>query len=647
MKSTPSIRLVRVFLALSAAIAGSAGGLFTGCANSPSFQAGSRTEKLSDTSGDLQTIAILGMNDFHGALLARELKQPEPHTAGGAAILARHVEILKEVFGPNFLILDGGDQFQGTLESNFAEGKPVVEFFNRLGMSAAAVGNHEFDFGPEGDTPSGTPGSDLRGALKARMSEARYPYLAANIRYKNGRELTDFPNLKPSVVLQSGRLKIGVIGLATIYTPVTTKSENVSDLVFTNAAEATVREAKKLRKQGAHIVVVLAHQGLKCDRMRPEPSLIRRPNDLEGSCEPNDEIPNLVRSIPKGTIDAVIAGHTHQVIHHYLDGIPVIQSGANGLYYNLLYFTWDWRQNRLVQSETAIEGPIPVCEKVFENQGDCNGVRPAPKNGRGSLITPRLHGAKIRAVSDVEAWARQVASSVDSLKKKVVGTAAVNLTHERSREATLGNFITDAMREGLKADIAITNPGGIRAPIESGEIRYEDVYRSFPFDNDVVVLELNHQQLKLLLQVIQSGSRGYFPTSGLKLTLVDPAEPAEGRDLNGDSKIDPWELDRFVSVTLENGRPLEAGRTYRVAIPDFLVNGGDDLGWLMSQIPKNAIHREGAAFMRDVAIGHLTRHPAIGGPDAPLIKPDAPRVVFVKAKPKSSSRSPKKGGKRR
>lgn len=617
--------------------------ILQGCAGTPRFQAGGKTDHLSDTTGDQQTIAILGMNDFHGALLARELKNPEPHSAGGAAVLARHAELLKEVFGPNFFVMDAGDQFQGTLESNAQEGKPVVEFFNQLGMSVAAVGNHEFDFGPEGDARAGTPGTDLRGALKARMKEARYPYVAANIRYKNGSELSDFPNLKPSLMLTAGRLKIGVIGLATLSTPVTTRPEHVSDLVFTSATEATLREAKKLRKAGAHVVIVLAHQGLRCDLMRNEPGILHKPNDMEGSCDGHDEIPELLKALPKGTVDAVIAGHTHQIVHHYLQGVPVIEAGANGLYYNLLYLTYDWRQQKLLHSETTIEGPVPVCERVFENQGDCNALRPAPRNGRGPLVTPKFHGASIRPLSSVEAWAREVARNVESIKTRVVGSAQGALLHDRTKEAPLGNFITDAMRSALKTDVSICNPGGIRASIEAGEIRYEDVFRSFPFDNDVVMVMMNESQLKLLMRVTQSGARGYFPVSGLKVTLLDFSEAAESTDLNHDRKIEPWEVDRLVSVTLPDGSPLDKKKLYRVAIPDFLVSGGDDLGWIMSQIPKSQIIREGAVYMRDAAIAHLAANPGVNSDEKPLVDPANPRLVFTKQKP--SSRKGGRGGK--
>ena len=223
--------------------------LLSSCSSAPRFEAVEKKEGLASTSGDEQTIVIMGLNDVHGALLPREMKSkeledraPVSYRAGGASILASHVDLLRGVFGPNFFILDAGDEFQGTLESNASEGKPVVEFFNAIGLSAAAIGNHEFDFGPAGDQPADAPGADLRGALKARMSEARYPYLSANMAYKNGRPL-DFPNLKPSTMLTAGNLKIGVIGLSTVMTPITTRAEFVKDLSFGNAAQATLREA--------------------------------------------------------------------------------------------------------------------------------------------------------------------------------------------------------------------------------------------------------------------------------------------------------------------------------------------------------------------------------------------------------------------
>ena len=124
------------------------------------------------------TLSIVGTNDLHGGILQREDR-------GGLALLGGYVSNLRAARardGGAVLLIDGGDMFQGTLESNLTEGSAVVAAYNALGYTAAAIGNHEFDFGPAG--PASTPqraDDDPRGALKARAAEASFPFLAANL----------------------------------------------------------------------------------------------------------------------------------------------------------------------------------------------------------------------------------------------------------------------------------------------------------------------------------------------------------------------------------------------------------------------------------------------------------------------------------
>ena len=124
------------------------------------------------------TLSIVGTNDLHGGVVARNGR-------GGLALLGGYVNNLRAARardGGAVLLIDAGDMFQGTLESNLGEGAAVVAAYNALGYAAAAIGNHEFDFGPVGPaaTPR-TPADDPRGALKARAAEARFPFLAANL----------------------------------------------------------------------------------------------------------------------------------------------------------------------------------------------------------------------------------------------------------------------------------------------------------------------------------------------------------------------------------------------------------------------------------------------------------------------------------
>ena len=97
------------------------------------------------------------------------------------------------------MLVDAGDMFQGTLESNIGEGAAVVRAYNVLRYDAAAIGNHEFDFGPVGPAPAPrTPADDPRGALKARAAEARFPFLAANLVDAATGAPPAWPNVRPT-----------------------------------------------------------------------------------------------------------------------------------------------------------------------------------------------------------------------------------------------------------------------------------------------------------------------------------------------------------------------------------------------------------------------------------------------------------------
>src|SRR5438094_6772177 len=113
------------------------------------------------------TLSVVGTNDLHGGVLA-------DHGRGGLALLdgyLRNLRAARSRDGGAVLLVDAGDLFQGTLESNLNEGAVVIAAYNALGYAASAIGNHEFDFGPVGaaTTPQ-TASDDPRGALKARTS---------------------------------------------------------------------------------------------------------------------------------------------------------------------------------------------------------------------------------------------------------------------------------------------------------------------------------------------------------------------------------------------------------------------------------------------------------------------------------------------
>lgn len=613
--------------------------LSAGCSSAPTHPSNlAELQTAAPNDSRFETVAILGTNDLHGTLLPQQLKTreqeatsaPVEYEAGGATYLASYIEIARRHLGNRLLWLDAGDEWQGSIESNLAKGAPMVSFYNENGLHAAAVGNHEFDFGPESDaTPEAA--QDVLGALKARFQEAKYPYLSANILERATGKLAPLPNLRPSAVFDVGRLRVGVIGLSTVETPTTTRSTYVESLQFAELKRATIREAAAVRKAGADIVVVVAHVGLKCGRNGHSLHSIRKPDDPQGGCEDRDEMVQLLRSLPSGTVDAVVSGHSHQIVHHWVSGVPVIQGGAFGRYFNIIYLTYDLNQRRLVADRTRIEGPVPVCPRIFRNQGDCNGDRPAPKEGRGSLVAPRFMGERISADERTERLIAPAVARAADMKKREVGEALRPIEHERMTESPLGNLVADALRASSGADVALVNAGGIRAPIEQGRITYGAVFRSLPFDNAVSVVKVTGRQLKLILRIAESGSRGYPSVSGVRLRLISPAYDAPSEDLNGDKRVDAWEVNRLIDARLADGSPIRDERIYSLATIDFLVTGGDDLHWIMKQIPQERIQLSTGEVMRDAVVKYLATSGPLNGVETPLVRVDDPRLKFEAA----------------
>jgi 5'-nucleotidase len=348
-------------------------------------------------------------------------------------------------------------------------------------------------------------------------------------------------------------------------------------------------------------------------------------------------------------VDAVVAGHSHQVVHHWVAGVPVIEGGAMARYFNLIYLTVDRRSGKLIKDRTRIEGPIPVCAAVFRNQGDCDGDRPAPENGRGALVTPIFHGKKISQDPETLALLKSAFERAETAKKRVVGKAARVIEHERFKESSLGNLVADAIRAAGKADVALVNSGGIRAPLPEGEITYGDVFRTLPFENYVSSLQLTGKQLKLLLRVAQSGSRGFPPLSGMRLKLIDLAYDAPASDLNSDRRIEPWEVNRLLQVEVQRDGKWETvkdDRTYRLATIDFLVRGGDDWAWVIGQVSKERIHLDHGIVMRDALISHINELGELNPSAKPLVDPAQPRLVFEKPSGKKQKGKGRSRGKR-
>lgn len=396
-------------------------------------------------------LRLIGTNDVHGAL------EPRPDAngvmRGGLAYVATAIERAESECQPPqcvALLLDGGDEFQGTPASNFAFGRPIVEIFNRLGYAASALGNHEFDWGQD--------------TLRARMRQARYAFLAANVRDTLGRSV---PWIKSDTVVTRGGLRIGIIGVATRQTATSTRASNVVGLRFDDAAPIVDSLTRQLRAGGANVVVVIAHAGAFCDRT--------------GQSACSGEIVNLAQHLTQH-VDAIISGHTHSLVNAMVNGIPIVQGRSIGQAIDVV--------DLLDAAETLM--PSHEVREVLTDS-----VVP-------DTAIQRIVAAATQAVAP--RVSRQVARIAAYMSKSAAGA---------EDQVPLGNLIADAMRVEGKGDLGMMNNGGIRAPLRAGVATYGDLFEVQPFGNILYRVTLGGRDLRDYLERLVDRRRPIVHLSGV------------------------------------------------------------------------------------------------------------------------------------
>ena len=521
--------------------------------------------------------------------------------AGGFAALSGYLKILREENPGGVLLVDAGDLFQGTLIANLTEGSAVIDSFNALRYDVAAIGNHEFDYGPEGPATSPTrPDMDPFGALKARIRQARFPMVSTNIyEIASGQRPAWLPG-DGTVVVERKGIKIGLVGLTTPQTPSTTMPINVSSLRFAGLAQEAMTAAKGLREAGVDVVLAVMHAGGKCDSWAD-------PFDLS-TCDVNEgEVFSMLRAIPKGTLDGVVAGHTHAVVGHYVNGTPVVENAGLGKFFSVIEWTFDPKTRRIVPELTKLEPSVAVCAQVDVATGSCD-LKKLRSAANVVSAPAKYRGKTVVVDTAIDAMLAPALTRVADLQNRPLGVRApATLGRNYEDESPLGSALADALKEVANADVALVNPGGLRADLKAGDLTYGAVYEVMPFDNAVAVLTLSGAELLRLLDASYAARKGVFQIAGLDVTLNRCSGPS-----------------RFLKATLSKGRAIDLTATYRVAMPDFLARGGDGLGAFLKTVNPERVdlgHSREKNF-RDALVAYWE------GQKRPLTAPARGRIRF-------------------
>ena len=368
----------------------------------------------------LRELTVFYTNDEHGWM-----EGTEPGL-GAANLMGLWREAGYEEDGP-YLVLSGGDMWTGPAISTWFEGQSMAEVLNGMGYAAAAVGNHEFDFGLE--------------ALRARSLQSDFPFVSANVRDASGATPQEW-GIEPYVVIERNGIQVGIVGLTTTSTPVTTNPNNLRDLQFLDYEDALREIVPQARADGAELLLVAGH-------------LCR------------SELETLAHNVGDLDLHFMGGGHCNELFTQTIAGTVLVGGGYHLTSYARVDFLFDTDSDKVLQAsaETARNTPAAAPDEDV------------------SAIVGR--------------WQARAAEELDV----VIGYSERGLPRRSDRMLAL---VTESWLWAYPtADVAITNSGGFRAALPPGEITFADVVGVLPFNNVLVEVELSGEQL---LQVLAQGS---------------------------------------------------------------------------------------------------------------------------------------------
>ncbi len=436
------------------------------------------------------SLTILHTNDFHARF--------EPISAydsgcsaedndagecfGGSARLQTAINEAKTRTN-NYILVDGGDQFQGTLFYTYYKGKLAAEMMNQMGYDAMTVGNHEFDDGPE--------------VLRGFVDAVEFPVLMSNADISGEDLLKD--SIMKSTVIEKGGAKIGLIGL----TPLDTDelASPGKNIIYTAPTEAVQAEVDKLTEEGVNKIIVLSHSGLNVDKKVAE--------NTTG-------------------VDVIVGGHDNSLLSN-------TQEGAKGPYPVMVGDT------AIVQAY-AYGKCLGELNVVFDDEGVITEAKGEPILLDGSVAEEEGTKARIaEAAAPLDEIRNEVVAETSDA---IEGDRSVCRAVECPMGNLVADAMLDRVKDqGI--EVAIANGGGLRASIDAGEVTMGDVLTVLPFQNTLSTFQVTGATLVEALEngvsQMEDGGGRFPQVAGISFTVDPSAEPGSrvSEVMVGGEPIDP------------------------------------------------------------------------------------------------------------
>ena len=443
------------------------------------------------------TLHVIHINDLHSRIepinAFDSTCSAEDNAAGecfgGVARVKTMIDQLRaELDGQSFIVVDAGDQYQGSLMYTTYKGDVEAEMMEKIGFDVMAVGNHEFDDGDEG--------------LLKLIDNVSFPVISGNLDVSQSNILAE--KVQNHVVLEVGGEKIGIVSaLATDTVETSSPSDAV---IFQNEIDSIAADVATLTEQGVTKIIALNHVGLS--------------KDLE-----------IAAAVPG--LDAVVGGHSHT----YLSATDPDRDGA--------YPTFASQEDGTLVPVVQAYAYSKYVGHLILNFDDAGNLTYA----EGDTI---LLDASVAEDPEIVARVAELAGPIEEMKTRVVAETAEAIEGSRevcrAMECPMGNLVADAMLDRVKdqgVQIAIQNGGGLRSSIDAGEVTMGEVLSVLPFQNTLSTFQVTGAQILAALEngvsQVEEGAGRFPQVAGMSFT-VDLTQVPGSRISNvmvGDAPLDP------------------------------------------------------------------------------------------------------------
>ncbi|MCR5290199.1 MAG: 5'-nucleotidase C-terminal domain-containing protein [Treponema sp.] len=507
---------MKKYTALLAAISLAVATLWTGC--------------LSNSGTDAETkLVVLHVNDHHGSVTSRKDKDGVGH--GGLAERATFIKQVRSAYD-NVLVLDSGDINTGMAVSNMFDAAPDLAALDAMGYDATVFGNHEFD--------------KSLAVLKKQMESTKFPWLSANIKYKdNGKYLGT-----PYIIKKYKGFTVGIFGLTTRRTEILENPDE--SLEFFDEIETAKEMVSFLRnKKKVDILIELGHLG-DVEEVTGHETSIKLAQAVEG-------------------IDLIIDGHSHSFFGEpkVVNGTPIVTSNEWGKYVGQAVLTI--KNKKIVDFAWS---PVEITDKAFPPDAEVS-----------ALLKPYLDKA---------------AAELQTIQMTTSEEFPFGAKLPRYMEMAIGDLVCDATvaqleKLGVDVDFAFHGGGTIRTGLPQGPVTKEQIITMLPFENYIYVITLKGSTLKELFEYIATlnqGAGGFAQVSKeVSYTLTYDEQGRNGK----------------ISDVTINGKPIDDNKIYHVGTTDYNAEGGD--GYVILKNKREEAPYNSSLLLSDMFIEYVKSLP--------------------------------------